>query len=692
MSQSLEVEVLAAKGKWSDQIRDAFIAQARTEMLSALKASGKSVSAETVAWVDAHEDARLAVYASVSPADPRILINLDQLRTELGDEMFQRYRQFCLGAAVARRSIGVGAIAGAAVNLKFAKLYEWGDEARAKGVEPEAYLAGTRKAGGIEKYAATDKISAYLKQHALPLKDAYVQDSHRKAMEAILTEAGVKKAERALPGVLRSIMLAQELRPAKRSDYPRVSEYLVFLDKIYQTPASQLSLEDGQRWPLYPVKESPWPILMPLSMTWPLDEAEHIWEKYQGKHGGKRLHTYGPYNRFPVGVDRSLEPSPWHWSSWPSTITTGGVCGTMSSIANGTLTSLGVPIVKAGQPGHSCIVRYDMNERREYLAAVGQAATGGPDKTTAPWLFADQPKVRSRGKFSVYSEYHFALAQAMNAGLDSFLDTRIALHMYRAMPEPLRLKTGRALLLSALKRNPYNIEAWYVLAEDSRSGAELVALFDSFNRELSVKAERERQEDRDASADLGEDKINPKSSTESKIATLRHIGQEQMAVIALRDLDRFSKQDLQLVSSRLNRLIESGDVHLTAMLDRCRCRIEGVATVQSDISAELTRFLAKPPKGRKNMKRAQARLSQRIATVASFPGPRDARETWLRSLLDAFSDDRKVVVSKKKGKQLDKFYGTVLAELTKSLKAKPANKKSLRELNAKHQRLLKGEV
>jgi hypothetical protein len=658
-------------------------------MLGALKSSNIEIDPTTISWVDTHADARQAVYGSVYPADPRILQNLGQLRSELGSELFEKYAQFCLGAAVARRSVGVGPIANAKVNLKFTRIYDLGDAARKAGEDPASWLANFESDSSHTDEATLASVNSYLKAHALSTKAAYTTEQHRTELESILAKSGAKQPNRSLPGVLHQVMLEQGQRPEKRSDHPSVSEYLKFLDRIYSTPASDLSLEAGQKWPLYPIQKSPWPILMPLSMTWPLDEAEYIWQKYQGQHGNQRLKTYGPYNRFPIGVDNSLDQSNWHWNAWPSVITTGGLCGTMSSIANGTYTSIGVPMIKAGQPAHSCIVRYDINDNGEYSATVGQSVTAGPDGTSTPWLFADNPVTRNHGKYSVYSEYHYGLALGMNAGLKSYIDSRIAINLYKNLPEKTKPTLGRPLVLSALRKNPYNIEAWYTLANDARSGGELSKLLQSFNARLDVKAIRENHSDRDVNSDLGEDKVNPKQSVDSKIASLHHIGLEQMAVIGLRDLSRFSEADLQEVIKQLNALINSGNNFLLAMRDRCLCKLNGPEALQTELTQNLKDFLSNPPKGRKNVKHASNSLSKRIKAVADASESRPQREAWLRRLTETFSSEQKVSVSKTEGAQLDKFYDMIADELVKSLKSKPANKAALRSLKETHAALLK---
>lgn len=106
-------------------------------------------------------------------------------------------------------------------------------------------------------------------------------------------------------------MSATGSRPSKRTDYPSVAEFVRYLDGILNKPRTDLKLEDNQKWPLFPVAETPWPLLMPLSKGWPLDEAKSIFEKYRGEHGSRRLHLYGPYQNGLATVRPGLHDSAW---------------------------------------------------------------------------------------------------------------------------------------------------------------------------------------------------------------------------------------------------------------------------------------------------------------------------------------------------------------------------------------------
>ena len=70
-------------------------------------------------------------------------------------------------------------------------------------------------------------------------------------------------------------------------------------------------------------------------------------------------------------------------------------------------------------------------------------------------------------------ELTLSLVNAINLGLDSYLDTRLAMVLYRAV----YVGTGgsqvvalTSLLLSALEKNPHNVEAWNLIIANVAMG------------------------------------------------------------------------------------------------------------------------------------------------------------------------------------------------------------------------------
>jgi hypothetical protein len=222
-------------------------------------------------------------------------------------------------------------------------------------------------------------------------------------------------------------------------------------------------------WPLFPIDRAPWPLLMPLARRFPLSEAQYIWQLYQGQQGGPaQFHTYGPYRKPDVQLSFELRPSQWPWGSWQGSVEHGGECVVMSGISWESHLALGWPSVRAGQPGHSNLITFKYTDGA-WLTDVEQAFAGGPDVTHAQWPFNDKadPTARRGREGEAGAEYHLGMAQAMNIGLRRYIDTRIAVHLFRALPTDAQSTLGGKLLSGALETNPFNPEPWYLLARQA---------------------------------------------------------------------------------------------------------------------------------------------------------------------------------------------------------------------------------
>ena len=87
------------KYKFTPKVRSAFLAYAKSQARADLKAKGKSLPKEFLAWVDADAEMEAGVYAGHDkPAD--VLLGLYSLRLDLGKERFRKYRRLALAAAV----------------------------------------------------------------------------------------------------------------------------------------------------------------------------------------------------------------------------------------------------------------------------------------------------------------------------------------------------------------------------------------------------------------------------------------------------------------------------------------------------------------------------------------------------------------------------------------------------------------
>ncbi len=64
----------------------------------------------------------------------------------------------------------------------------------------------------------------------------------------------------------------------------------------------------------------------------------------------------------------------------------------------------------------------------------------------------------------------------MNVGLASYMDSRIAIHLFQALPDAEKPTIGVKLLTHATESNPFNPALWYRLAEQMPSPTEIHAL------------------------------------------------------------------------------------------------------------------------------------------------------------------------------------------------------------------------
>lgn len=473
-----------SKGEFSPILRNAFLKKAKDIALDSLQSLGKQVDQNMLSWLDSDTMAYDAVYGSISPVDPDILLNLNQLWKELGAEFTKKYKNLTLSAAIARKGFGVDSLPG---NFGW-----WGHDYREmKKVQEKGQIYTEYKweqdANAQTPYVpkssadtiAYNKVKELLTAEKLTYRQAYDDIIARAKVDGILAANGSKSsAYDCLSGLL---MLNSTQLPWKRTMHPKVSDYIKFLVNIVEIPASTLPLENKQKWPYFPTLTAPWPLMMPLARTLPLDECQFIWDKYLGKHGNKRLHLYGPYRS--KTRPYKLVDRPWHWTAYPALIEIGGVCGTMSTISQRAQTALGRPVLKAGQPGHSCTVTYGCNELGEFSTGIGQSISS-PEKTHTFWFFADGDAWDLENSSS-NGVHQFGLGLAMNFKLSQYMDTRIALHIYKILSQKQKDSLGYSLLFSTLKKNPYNTEVFYTIVKDTRDAASLLAVMDTVHARIT---------------------------------------------------------------------------------------------------------------------------------------------------------------------------------------------------------------
>jgi len=88
-----------AQYKFTPKVREAFLAYAKAQAKSDLRAQGKSLPDEFFAWIDANPEMEAGVYGVHHKPDD-VLLWLYSLRLDLGKAKFEKYRQLALAAAI----------------------------------------------------------------------------------------------------------------------------------------------------------------------------------------------------------------------------------------------------------------------------------------------------------------------------------------------------------------------------------------------------------------------------------------------------------------------------------------------------------------------------------------------------------------------------------------------------------------
>jgi hypothetical protein len=99
--------VRESKGEFTKTVREAFLQHGFTEVCSQLKAIEVELSPQNLKFVQQDPELRDACFGTVYPADARILMNLLELRHQLGAELFAKYKGLCIANAIMRRHAGL---------------------------------------------------------------------------------------------------------------------------------------------------------------------------------------------------------------------------------------------------------------------------------------------------------------------------------------------------------------------------------------------------------------------------------------------------------------------------------------------------------------------------------------------------------------------------------------------------------
>jgi len=505
---------------FTSKLRRAFLAYAKQQALAGLKAEGKSLPQDFLAWIGSDPEVEASVYGAYhKPQD--VLLWLYSLRLDLGKAKFEEYRQLALAAAIVSAKEEMEADVTPREPLKLVipgdprKPVDTKDPNRELDINDhiinflnentieEEVVVGYKEEQPELKYdergvaipapknkkakkvpiietrarslyaadviASTDlqqKFNAYMKAKGQDVQiDCGERIIHWNSRDMVRGQQYKKINEAYL--MFRRAYEAKGLLPAKRDPFPSPAQRCAYLirNNEYEFPPE---LRAERKWPRFPLT-APWPILTMLAANrQPLREREERWIAFRDKGEFK---THGEYiggiaQQHAMQSARRLKPYPFTYATIQMMLKDGGVCGTMGAISSRSHNILGIPASQAIQPGHCAMVAYRYDPKSNtYSCKGGQYATGGDDRTTpfTPWPFEEVFKRTGRKngyEVSFHQRkpmvYHQSVAWAVNYGVQSYLDSTMAYALFRLLPEARRQTDGVKLLESGLALNPYN--------------------------------------------------------------------------------------------------------------------------------------------------------------------------------------------------------------------------------------------
>jgi len=509
-----------AEYAFTPEVRKAYLAYAREQALSGLKAGGQSLPEEFMDWVDSDPAIAAGVYgAHHEPSE--VLLWLYSLRLDLGKEKFEKYRQLALATALVSAKEGMTAdltprsplklvipgdprrpvdttdpnrqldlndhiinflnrntieeevVAGHKEVLPELKYDDKGIAIPApKGRKPKKVPVTEKRTRTL--YAADVMASSELQQKFNACMAKMNQDVridcgdkviHWDSCDAVHGEQ-YKKIDSAYM-MFRKAYEAKGLLPARRDPFASPAERCAYLIRNAEHTFPP-DLQADRKWPRFPLT-APWPVLTMLAAdNQPLREREERWTAFRDK--GEFM-KYGEYigaiaQQHAMQSARRLKPYPFTYATVQMMLKDGGVCGSMGAISSRSHNTLGIPASQAIQPGHCAMVAFHYDPKTgTYSCKGGQYATGGDEKTTpfTPWPFENvfNRTGRKNGyEISFHNRkpmvYHQSIAWGLNHGPASYYDSILTHAVFRHLPEDQQKTHGIRLLASGLERNPYS--------------------------------------------------------------------------------------------------------------------------------------------------------------------------------------------------------------------------------------------
>jgi len=673
-------------GAYSAALKDYYMKRAEAE----LRATASNVPADTWTWLDAHPQIRDGLLSASYPVPALYVENLAALRAALGPQISEKYPQLLLAMSVRTDSVTDAANATGAPAQPEVTNVEDEDEDAEAALTPEAAPAAP------DPQAA--KIAAYMKAHNRTLVDIV------KKPEPVFNELGLALPKKHLTALWDDVALASGTYPA-RNNMPLV-DYLKYIIAHYETRLPKFTVDPQWQWPIFPLDKAPWPLLLALR-TEPQNEADWVWSLFTGKikpqgKKEKRVMTYGTYTNNYKKPEVRYQVSQYNPDSVQRIAQDGGICGRMGSLGVISFNSLGQPASGVGQPGHATMFYYSYDAASGKYVTHVQTSLNTPINTHAQWFIPDINGYRTSnneylgGKKSktniVGIEYQDGLALAMDAGLDGYVDTRVACHLAAMLPDSAREQKIR-LLESAATLNPYNVELWYALAalhEDEP--AQVNAMVAQIEQLLSKGFSRPEKSGGKGKGKEGKktaEVVLPKDLAASASAMEQVVCSEIVLKTYTRTLEDKAHlaDNYKLLQSEVARRQGKGlhyDPSVQNLILKYNLTLNGLASVKDKLTASLCDDIRniKNPKNGEN----GDYLAGAVTVVLAFMNDADEKLSWLQTLRDAFPREEAFKPEKNGKAKPNKLYNRLYQDQVKILKQLgPAGADRLRALQAAFQ-------
>ncbi len=500
--------------RFTPEVEAAYLAQAKESALAKLKADGKELPADFLAWVDADPARKATVYGAHQDASG-ILVILRSLELDLGQEAVRgKWEQLALAMAVTNGVDGGEELARASLTprqplvlvipgdprkpvdthakdrpldvndhiINFLNdhtieeevivgwkepipelVYDAHGEAipQPKAKPPEGAAKEKRKRSlyAADVIASEDlekQFNAYMADHGHPEVKVHCGGPHGERMSwdshsCLASKVGVNEAFK----LFRDAYKAKGLIPNERDAKPSLAETCAFLIRNFNhTFTEEEKAAKHIVWPVFPVEKAPWPMLTFLGqIREPLRECEEAWERYRDQGDLPRSGDYLGHLGLMGNMKqgRRLIPFPFDYGSVQMDLKDGGVCGTMSGIATRSKTALGIPASVARQPSHSAMVSAGYTPQTgAWDYHGGHYVTAGDGGTT---VSAGWPFGETEGLRHMV--YYQCVGYSVNSNLQSFLDAQAGHAFYRTLSSAEQQAHGGVILSDLVAKAPY---------------------------------------------------------------------------------------------------------------------------------------------------------------------------------------------------------------------------------------------